>query len=259
LTSAFNQGDSLAAILPVIDLQGGVVVRGVGGQRENYQAVTSKIVDSPQPAAVATALKAQFGFSDCYVADLDGIVRQQVDAAAIAAIQTAGLAIWLDAGLGTAADFERVTQQLAKGQREAVPISKWIVGLESLADLAALAPLLTEIGPDHLVFSLDMKQGKPLSGSSHLAEKSPLELAQQVIDLGVQNLILLDLAQVGQGEGTGTDSLLVALRREHPHLKLITGGGIQNLAQVSRQGELGADRVMIASAIHNGAIPPTAC
>lgn len=256
MTSAFNQGDSLTAILPVIDLQGGVVVRGVGGQRENYRAVTSQISDAPNPSAVAAAFKAKFGFTDCYVADLDGIVRQQVDATAIGAVHAAGLAIWLDAGLGTVADFERVTEQLAKGQVGSASVRKWIVGLESLADLASLAPLLTEIGPEHLVFSLDMKQGRPLSSSSHLAEKTPLELAREVIDLGVQNLILLDLAQVGQGQGTGTDSLLVALRREHPHLKLITGGGIQNEAQVSRQCELGANRVMIASAIHNGAISP---
>ncbi|MEX0793163.1 MAG: HisA/HisF-related TIM barrel protein [Pirellulaceae bacterium] len=256
MTSASNLDALLAAVLPVIDLQGGVVVRGVGGERESYQAVTSKIVDAPQPAAVATALKARFGFSDCYVADLDGIVRGQIDVPAIAGIEAAGLAIWLDAGLGTAADFDRVTKQLAQGQPREVPIAKWIVGLESLADLASLAPLLTEIGPERLVFSLDLKQGRPLSGISHLLEISPLELAREVLDLGVRNLILLDLAQVGQGQGTGTDSLLVALRRERPDLHLITGGGIQNLAQVSRQGELGADRVMIASAIHNGCIFP---
>ena len=63
----------LSAILPVIDLKGGIVVRGVAGQRDQYRPVESCFTADAQPASVAMGLTERFCFRQVYVADLDAI------------------------------------------------------------------------------------------------------------------------------------------------------------------------------------------
>ena len=60
-----------ARIIPVIDLKGGQVVRGVAGRRGEYRAVQSRMVQDARPKTVARAFATQFGFRQGYVADLD--------------------------------------------------------------------------------------------------------------------------------------------------------------------------------------------
>jgi phosphoribosylformimino-5-aminoimidazole carboxamide ribotide isomerase len=60
-------------VVPVLDLKGGHVVHGVGGRREEYRPVVSRLTDSSAPADVATAFRDRFGLSELYVADLDDI------------------------------------------------------------------------------------------------------------------------------------------------------------------------------------------
>ena len=57
-------------ILPVIDLMGGQVVRGVAGRREAYRPMVSTLTDSSDPLAVACAFRKRFGFEELYLADL---------------------------------------------------------------------------------------------------------------------------------------------------------------------------------------------
>ena len=65
-------------VIPVMDLQGGQVVRGVAGQRDQYREVKSDLADPPRPAAIARALVDVFRFDEVYVADLDAIAVGQV-------------------------------------------------------------------------------------------------------------------------------------------------------------------------------------
>src|SRR5262245_46812912 len=64
-------------IIPVLDLLNGVVVRGVAGERSNYRPVVSRLVDQPEPLAVARAFRAQLGLGLLYVADLDAILHDR--------------------------------------------------------------------------------------------------------------------------------------------------------------------------------------
>ena len=60
-------------LIPVIDLMGGQVVRGVGGNRNNYAPVESCFARDPSPGAVARAFAEHFLSTEVYVADLDAI------------------------------------------------------------------------------------------------------------------------------------------------------------------------------------------
>ena len=64
-------------IIPVLDLLGGVVVRGLAGQRDSYQPINSQLVNSAEPLAVAQAFQHKLGLQRFYVADLDAIEHDQ--------------------------------------------------------------------------------------------------------------------------------------------------------------------------------------
>src|SRR4051794_13777326 len=104
-------------VLPVIDLMRGLVVRGVGGRRESYEPIRSLLCDDARPASVARAL-AEAGFRQTYVADLDAIAGAPPAWSTYAELIRAGLDLWVDAGISSAAraqdlaDFETDARRL---------------------------------------------------------------------------------------------------------------------------------------------------
>lgn len=234
-------------MLPVIDLQAGQVVRGVAGNRTLYQPIESQLCSGSAPGAIAASLIQHFQFDQCYVADLDAIEKDQVQADAIKSIVDAGLSPWLDAGVGSIDKLQQLQQVLDLDQ-----INTLVIGLETLQSLKTLEQLLNQCGTESIALSLDLKDGQPLVYSAELEGLSPAELADAVIGLGVQRMILLDLARVGTGTGTGTEALCQSLRRKNPGIELVTGGGISTTEDVETQSELGATKVLVASALHDG-------
>src|SRR5262245_28895238 len=116
-------------IIPVIDLLGGKVVRGIGGRRSEYRPIESKLVSSSDPAEVAAAFVEHFGSTTCYVADLDAIQREHWQMGAWEAVSRAGLRLWLDAGFGHGIPLANVRGAC----RERGIDADFIVGLESLS------------------------------------------------------------------------------------------------------------------------------
>ncbi|HBL44383.1 HisA/HisF-related TIM barrel protein [Gimesia sp.] len=234
-------------IIPVLDIMNQTVVRGVAGQRETYQPIQSDLTRSSNPVEVARVLRDEFGFHEFYVADLDAILQQQLNRELYQSLLEAGFTILLDCGLRCAAD----SQSLSEWQGMTI-----VAGLETLNSPWELSKLVQQWGAARSVFSLDLKQGKPVChaspGNSFAEIKEPLEIAELSIQQGIQQLILLDLALVGTGRGTGTGVLCQTLRSRHPELKLITGGGIRSIDDLRAQAEQGADAVLVASALHDG-------
>jgi phosphoribosylformimino-5-aminoimidazole carboxamide ribotide isomerase len=227
-------------IIPVIDIMKGVVVRGVAGRRGEYRPIVSKLTDEPTPSAVAQAFR-QRGFHTVYVADLDAITGHGVQTSALQAIADAGLQIWVDAG--------------------GVPLGDWfaephslVIGTETLASPQVLSDALQQYGHDRIVFSLDLKQQQPLTKYQPWQSVSPLEIAKQAIALGVQRMIVLDLAHVGIGQGTGTEGLCRAIHLHAQQIEIIAGGGVRNQADLNRLADAGCNAALVASALHDGMI-----
>ncbi|MBI1249314.1 hisA/hisF family protein [bacterium] len=238
------------AILPVIDLRGGQVVRGIAGNRDQYQPIQSRYAPDALPGSIAQAYASSFQFSDCYVADLGAICDRRLDVAAIESIAASGLRIWLDAGIESAARWQSFQRMLGDG----IPY-RWIVGLEVLESWEALSCLLQQIGPERLVFSLDMKEGKPLTAAAEF-QLGPEQIAQRAIELGVRSMIVLDLASVGRGKGSGTETLLGRLYQRFPDVQLVAGGGVRGVDDLKLLKGQGAKRVLVASALHDGLVKP---
>ncbi len=236
-------------IIPVLDILNQIVVHGVAGHRDLYRPIQSHLTQSSQPLDVARALRDEFLISEFYVADLDAIMYGKPNLDLYAKLLDAGFTFLLDCGLRRASDVKPL---------KSLQGLSIIAGLETLAAPQELGQLVQEWGPQQIIFSLDLKNGKPIvnavSENEFATIDDPLTIAELSIQQGIQQLILLDLAQVGTGRGTGTEELCFTLRTRHSNLHLITGGGIRNQDDFLKQVKLGANGVLVASAIHDGRI-----
>ena len=236
-------------IIPVLDVLNGQVVRGIAGQRNSYQPIQSILTPNADVRSVCTAFRQELGISEYYIADLDGIERGKPNYDALTSVKDTLNRVWLDAGFSSVARLDIFDQHLPAHQ-----LYRVIVGLECCSDLSDLTLLLHKVGSQRLAFSLDLQNGLPLlsaDASADWRQATPLEIAEQVIHLGIEKMIVLDLAAVGMGQGTPTLELCGALKQKYPQLEIITGGGVNSAEDLARL-ESCCDAALLASAIHDG-------
>lgn len=235
-------------IIPVIDLKDGSVVRGVAGERELYRPVESVLDCDATPKGVADAFVSQFGFQFVYVADLDAIAGAEPNWAAYQAIASAGLRLMVDAGTNC---VEGATGFIDDSAND-VWCTGVVVGLESLRSEWDLAALCGAFGPERAVFSLDLRNGKPLAEIPAWRESDPIELVDAVVKAGFGRLIVLDLASVGVGKGVSVRGLCSLIRSRHPRIEIISGGGVRDRLDLVELAAAGCDAALVASALHDG-------
>jgi HisA/HisF family protein len=228
-------------IIPVLDLMGGVAVHAVRGERARYAPVAGVLGSGESPLALAQAYRDVLGCTQCYVADLDAIVQQGDNTSLVAAIAALGLELWVDAGV---ADAVGAQQLLALG------VARIIVGSESLTSTAQLRALIHALAPQQLVLSVDLKGGV-LRAPAPLT--TPSELVALAHQLGITQIILLDLARVGAAAGPPLD-LLLALRPQFPGVQFYAGGGVRGPADLDALRQAGAAGALVATALHRGAL-----
>lgn len=247
-------------VIPVIDLMHGLVVRGVGGRRSEYRPIQSVLADDAQPHSLARAFHAA-GFRETYVADLDAILaggKQASPARAwnlYAQLMDCGLEPWIDAGARTADDARALARFTAENRR----IGAIVAGLESLEHPDILTEMCAAVGPERLIFSLDLKAGVPLTEAAAWKDLRAEEIAAVALRAGVRRMIVLDLAKVGMEGGVGTEPLCRTLRCLDPKLQIIAGGGVRSAADLRSLELAGCDAALVASALHDGRLSPDDC
>lgn len=230
-------------VIPVLDVQGGIAVHAVRGERHRYRPLESVLVATSEPLAVIQAFRARLGLEEIYVADLDAISRTRPPTPLISRL--AGEArLLLDAGVS---DVDGAHRVLESG------VHKVIIGSETVADQAVLASLPSAVPVERMIFSLDLRSGAVLSGDALLARAQPLEVLAMLDQLGWQEVIVLDLARVGTG--AGVDQALVAeASRRFPRLRILAGGGVRRVEDLHALRAVGAAGALVATAFHQGAI-----
>jgi phosphoribosylformimino-5-aminoimidazole carboxamide ribotide isomerase len=232
-------------ILPVLDVMGGRVVRGVAGRREEYRPVKSVLTDRCDPLGVAEAIRSRFGLGAIYLADLDAILHRAPNLDVLSALTEGGFLLTVDAGIRCRVDASAI---VAAGARQLV------AGLETLEGPRELSRLVEQFGSSRVVFSLDLRDGEPMGDRTLWKEADPIGIARQAIEAGCSRFIVLDVARVGTEAGLRTLPLCAEIRRNWPAATIITGGGIRGIDDLRRLDPATLDGVLIASALHNGAI-----
>src|SRR5690606_41774163 len=110
--------------------------------------------------------------------------------------------------------------------------------LEPLGSLDELGAIVRAVGPERVTFSLALRAGQPIAASPALVPSTPVALAAAAAAQGARQVIVLDLARVGQGLGPPLD-LLRRLRAGLPDIALIAGAGVAGAADLDALAAIG--------------------
>jgi phosphoribosylformimino-5-aminoimidazole carboxamide ribotide isomerase len=235
-------------IIPVLDLAHGVAVHARAGERARYQPVRSVLAPRSlgDSRTVLRGYRDRLGIRECYVADLDAIQGDAPQLGLIEELAALGGALLVDGGV-TTADTARTLLRHGAG--------RVVVGLETLRGVGDLASIVTAVGGGRVVFSLDLRHGRPVVQAElqALASSDAESLAARAVDAGAGAVLLLDLGRVGTGGGVDL-RLLATLRRTVGSTELLAGGGVRTRRDLDRMRDAGCDGALVASALHAGEI-----
>lgn len=247
-------------VVGVLDLLGDRAVHARGGQRSLYEPVVMVAGEPIRPGHapdLARAYVDRLGLDEIYVADLTAIAaslergRHQTKtfsepprhASTLDGITASGMVVWLDAGIATPEDARHALHLGA---------TRVVVGLETLASWKALEEICHMVGPGHVSFSLDLRDGAPVS-SLHLVSgrTRPETIVELAAGAGVSSMIVLELARVGTNAGPDVE-MIEAVRRAVPEVALFAGGGVRGPEDLERLADAGCDGALVATALHDG-------
>jgi phosphoribosylformimino-5-aminoimidazole carboxamide ribotide isomerase len=239
-------------LIPVLDLAHGVAVQARAGERPRYRPAESTLTPgvAGDPLALIQAYRDIVGARECYVADLDAIQGGRTQRRLLRDLARSGApsGLLVDAGIS---DPGGALEVLALG------VDRVVVGLETLRGFDDLAAVVAASGPEHVVFSLDLRLGRPVlhpaNRDADEAEPAALSLAGRAVAAGVRTLLVLDVGRVGTGGGVDL-RLLEALRRRFPSERLLAGGGVGDRRDLDRIRDTGCDGVLVATALHTGRV-----
>lgn len=239
-------------LLPVIDIRGGLAVRGVGGDRHLYKPISSWLCESSDPLALASALRNRLGAKQLYVADLDAIERGEVDRDRVVQLGAQMDCLWIDVGC---CDFEQF-MELESIQRSCQQTWRIVVALESLRSPEILKEILSHASrPADVVFSLDMREGQLLGDESWQTLGGPIDVARFAMNAGCRSTIVLDLTDVGNDHGTSTHELIQGILDTDGSHCVIAGGGLRTVGDLVNFESMGVQFALVATAIHNRSLP----
>ena len=225
-------------IVPVIDVLNGVAVHGIRGERKKYQPLKSKLCESTDPHQIAKCFDS-LGFTELYIADLDAILNNSVNLSLFGQIvSTTNLGLIVDAGTSDLTQAE----ELLDGK-----VSKLVIGSETLKNLEFVSQAIDKFGENTIVVSVDQKEGKLLSKSEQISKLSAFSFVNKLEDLGVAQIIFLDLGRVGTEYGT--DLVLVQKIVEKTEVELLVGGGIRSLTELETLRTIGVSGALVATVL----------
>ena len=222
-------------IRPVLDIRGGLVVRGVAGRRDRYTPWRPDWCRSADPLTFARRVRDRWSPPRLYLADLDGL--EQGGPASPRAhrdlwhdLVADGFDLLLDPGVRQSGD---ISPRLTPAD------SRIIAASESIGSLKEWNACVAD---SRCVLGLDLRGGEPLGppGVTDFAWRSSAPV------------LVLDVAAVGVGQGTPTLNLCRELRAANPTRTLLTGGGVRGAADLHAAAAAGVDELLVASALYDG-------
>ena len=231
-------------IIPVIDILNSQAVHAIKGEREKYKPLKSVLINDSNPTRIALKLKNKYLFNEFYIADLDAILQKKPNITIISKIlDIPGVEIMIDPGIKTKKNAEKYFK---------LNLKSLILGLETLRDLKVIMECLELFDTNKIVVSIDMYNEVIQTNIDEFKNQDIPEIVRKIEDLGVVNIILLDLFKVGQKMG-GISALYLKIREQF-NGEILIGGGIKDLQDIKDYKSNNFSGVLIGTALHDGSI-----
>lgn len=231
-------------IIPVIDILNSKAVHAIKGERTKYKPLISELFKSSDPIEIIKILNHRYNFKEIYLADLDAIIKKKPNYEIISKItKFQNFKIILDPGIVKSEDILKFSR---------FKLKKLILGLETINSFEVIRDSLKIFGIDKIVISVDMFKGKIITKIRDLKNESLLNTILKLKNLGVRELILLDLFRVGQKLGGVPQSYLKI--REAFDGDILVGGGIKNFNDLLNYNRENFSGVLLATALYDGSI-----
>lgn len=228
---------AMIEIVPAVDVQRGRAVRLFEGDPERETVY----FDAPLDAARHWVDQ---GARTLHLVDLDAALGQGDNVAAIRAI---------------AASVDAVTE-VGGGVRSTTIAERWlevvdrvVLGTVVLDDPSVVDELIARFGPSRVVVSVDARDGLvAVKGWRHLTDVRATDLARQMADRGVTELIFTDVGRDGTLQGVDP-APVEAVREAFPH-RLVAGGGVATAADLATYERIGLQGAIVGRALYEGTV-----
>lgn len=225
-------------IIPAIDIRGGKCVRLYQG---DYGRQTT-FADNPAEVAVHWE---SHGARWLHVVDLDGAAAGEPRNTRVVRSILSGSALLVEVGGGIRK--EEAAEKLVRSG-----VSRIVLGTAAIEEPELVEKLNRRFGQT-IVVGLDARDGKiAIHGWRKDTVVDVLDLAKEMIEIGVQRFIYTDVRR----DGTLTEPNFDAVERLRNRLdaSLVASGGIARLEHLRRLGELGVEGAIIGKALYTGDI-----
>jgi phosphoribosylformimino-5-aminoimidazole carboxamide ribotide isomerase len=227
-------------VLPCVDIQGGRAVRLLEGDPERETVYFANPVDAARHWL-------DLGARELHVVDLDAALGVGDNQAVIEGIAQ------LAASRGASVEVGGGVRSEAVAERWLARVQRVVVGTLAVTSPEVVGGLLARFGPERVVVSVDARDGwVAVKGWVETSEVAATDLALQMAELGVRQLIYTDVGR--DGTMRGVDEVPVALMRAaFPH-RLIAGGGVAADADLDTYARLGLDGAIVGRALYEGTV-----
>jgi phosphoribosylformimino-5-aminoimidazole carboxamide ribotide isomerase len=220
-------------LIPVLDLQGGVVVRARLGRRQDYRPLNTPLSPTSEPVDVMRGLLTLHSFAAAYVADLDAIAGHGDHSAALAALRArCAVSLWVDNGT---ADPGAARRFLATG------LGRLVIGSESQRDRWLVQEFAHE---PRVALSLDFREDRFLGPEALLADPA----------LWPACVIVMSLTRIGSAAGPDFARLKTIRAAAGPERRIYAAGGVRDAHDLAMLAQAGINGALIASCLHDGRV-----
>jgi len=228
-------------LIPVVDLLKGQVVHAREGRRAEYRPVKSRLCEGADTETVVDALLRLHPFRSLYVADLDAIQRQGSNLDTLKRIgrRLPHLDLWVDSG---------IADELGLDAWLRANIGRTVIGSETLLDAEFMFQARQRCGDLSPVLSLDF-MGEEFKG--------PQALLADPARYWPERVLAMNLRRVGSDAGPDL-TLIESLAAKAPDREVYAAGGVRSIDDLERVVAAGAAGALIATALHDGRLGPTA-
>lgn len=227
-------------IIPAIDIRGGRCVRLVQGMAEN------EVVYSEDPVGMALSLEEK-GAKLLHVVDLDGAMQGFSENIPIIKemLEELSIPIQLGGGIRHATDI-----MLRLGR---LKVHRIILGTIA-AEKPEVVAWAAKDYPGRIIVGIDARDGVvAVKGwMDDAVELTPLELALEAKEAGVDTVVYTDISKDGMLQGPNVEATRKLI--EETGMNIIASGGVSSMDDLKALEEAGAYGAIIGKAMYDGVL-----